>query len=109
MNAVSSTAEVSNDAVSSTAEVSNHAESSTAEVSNDAVSSLQSSNLNHPSASSPTPPVTSDSSSQINLDTQEQSYSTAESQPQQQNFASVDSSNIKDDVEQSENEMLLTI
>jgi len=98
-NAVSSTAEVSNDAVSSTAEVSNDAVSSTAEVSNDAVSSSSSS-----SSSSPTPPVTSDSSSQINLDRQEQSYSTAESQPQQQNFASVDSSNIKDDVEQSEND-----
>jgi exosome complex component RRP4 len=97
-DAVSSTAEVSNDAVSSTAEVSNDAVSSTAEVSNDAVSSSSS------SSSSPTPPVTSDSSSQINLDTQEQSYSTAESQPQQQNFASVDSSNIKDDVEQSEND-----
>src|SRR6478672_1414671 len=100
-NALSSTAEVSNDAVSSTAEVSNDAVSSTAEVSNDAVSSSSSS-------SSPTPLVTSDPSSQINLDTQEQSYSTAESQPQQQqqqqNFASVDSSNIKDDVEQSENE-----
>jgi len=98
-NAVSSTAEVSNDAVSSTAEVSNDAVSSTAEVSNDAVSSSSST-----STSSPTPPVTSDSSSQINLDTQEQSYSTAESQPQQQNFASVDSPNIKDDVEQSEND-----
>ena len=79
-----------------------NAVSSTAEVSNDAVSSSSSS-----SSSIPTPPVTSDSSSQINLDTQEQSYSTAESQPQQpqqQNFASVDSSNIKDDVEQSEND-----
>src|SRR6478672_1701100 len=100
-NAVSSTTEVSNDAVSSTTEVSNDAVSSTTEVSNDAVSSSSSS-------SSPTPLVTSDPSSQINLDTQEQSYSTAESQPQQQqqqqNFASVDSSNIKDDVEQSENE-----
>ena len=82
-------------------EQSENAVSSTAEVSNDAVSSSSS------SSSSPTPPVTSDSSSQINLDTQEQSYSTAESQPQQpqqQNFASVDSSNIKDDVEQSEND-----
>jgi exosome complex component RRP4 len=88
-------------AVSSTAEVSNDAVSSTAEVSNDAVSSSSS------SSSGPTPPVTSDSNSQINLGTQEQSYSTAESQPQQpqqQNFASVDSSNIKDDVEQSEND-----
>src|SRR3954447_11402410 len=100
-NAVSSTAEVSNDAVSSTAEVSNDAVSSTAEVSNDAVSSTASTSS---STSSPTPPVTSDSSSQINLDTQEQSYSTAESQPQQQNFASVDSPNIKDDVERSEND-----
>ena len=79
-------------------EQSENAVSSTAEVSNDAVSSSSS------SSSSPTPPVTSNSSSQINLDTQEQSYSTAESQPQQQNFASVDSSNIKDDVEQSEND-----
>src|SRR6476646_3964025 len=82
-------------------EQSEDAVSSTTEVSNDAVSSSSSS-------SSPTPLVTSDPSSQINLDTQEQSYSTAESQPQQQqqqqNFASVDSSNIKDDVEQSENE-----
>src|SRR6185312_2171972 len=79
--------EQSENALSSTAEVSNDALSSTAEVSNDAFSS----------SSSPTPPVTSNSSSQINLDTQEQSYSTAESQPQQQqqqqNFASVDSSN----------------
>jgi exosome complex component RRP4 len=93
--------EQSENAVSSTTEVSNDAVSSTTEVSNDAVSSSSSS-------SSPTPLVTSDPSSQINLDTQEQSYSTAESQPQQQqqqqNFASVDSSNIKDDVEQSENE-----
>src|SRR6185312_12358738 len=101
-NALSSTAEVSNDALSSTAEVSNDALSSTAEVSNDALSSTAE------VSSSPTPPVTSNSSSQINLDTQEQSYSTAESQPQQQqqqqNFASVDSSNIKDDVEQSEND-----
>jgi len=80
-------------------EQSENAVSSTAEVSNDAVSSSSSS-----SSSNTTPPVTSDSSSQINLDRQEQSYSTAESQPQQQNFASVDSSNIKDDVEQSEND-----
>jgi exosome complex component RRP4 len=92
--------EQSENAVSSTAEVSNDAVSSTAEVSNDAVSSSSSSS----SSSSTIPPVTSDSSSQINLDRQEQSYSTAESQPQQQNFASVDSSNIKDDVEQSEND-----
>ena len=75
-NAVSSTAEVSNDAVSSTAEVSNDAVSSTAEVSNDAVSSFLHLFFFF---FSPTPPVTSDSSSQINLDTQEQSYSTAES------------------------------
>jgi len=95
--------EQSENAVSSTAEVSNDAVSSTAEVSNDAVSSSSSS-----SSSIPTPPVTSDSSSQINLDTQEQSYSIAESQQQQpqqqQNFALVDSSNITDDAEQSEND-----
>src|SRR5919107_2857081 len=79
-------------------EQSENALSSTSEVSNSAISSPSS-----PSSSS-SPSITSDSSSQINLNTQEQSYSIAEPQPQPQNLASMDSSNIKEDVVSPEND-----